>query len=168
MERGVAICPHPLACALVAGLLSHHPLLDPFFASPMLLPVLPRPVKRTRRVRHVLHPFIADPGQPYLDRLSLRAGNGLDETQKRFRISGIGIAHFTIFCNQLQPVTFCNRFTSLFIQAVFQNLPIVSCCLIIRLLDQHLNNIYYREIPCFRILIIYSADFVIFKYSQFD
>jgi hypothetical protein len=44
--------------------------------------------------------------------------------------------------------------------------PVFLCSLIVRLLNQHLNNIYYREIPCFRYLIIYSADFVIFKFSK--
>jgi hypothetical protein len=87
--------------------------------------------------------------------------NGLDNDVVLICIIVLPVSSF-----HFQSVTFCNRLISLFIQAVFQNLPIVSCSLIIRLLYQHLNNIYYREIPCLRFLIIYSADFVIFKYSK--
>ena len=85
----------------------------------MLLPVFPRPVKRPRRVRHVLHPFIAYLGQPEFDRLSLGTGNRLDKTQKRFRIGDIGKRILPSSASIFNRLHFVTDFTSFFIQAVF-------------------------------------------------
>jgi len=69
--------------------------------------------------RHLLHPLVADLGEPELDRLSLGAGNALNETQQRFGAGDIGEPHFPVAGGQFQLVTVCYQFTSLFSQAAF-------------------------------------------------
>src|SRR5665648_1289790 len=64
----------PIIGELVAGFLPHHSLLNPFFASAVLLPVVPGSVQRPCRVRHVLHPFITCFSQPEFYRFSLGLG----------------------------------------------------------------------------------------------
>ena len=89
----------------------------------MLLPVFPRPVKRSHGVRHVLHAFIADLGQPEFDRFRFGTGNGLDKTEKRFRIGDIGKVLLPVSSLQFQSVTNCHRLTSLIYSVVHLACP---------------------------------------------
>ena len=45
-------------------------------------------------------------------KLSLGRGDGLDKTEKLFKISGIGEAHLAVLCLHFQLVTICHRFIS--------------------------------------------------------
>ncbi|MCX6223223.1 MAG: hypothetical protein NTV01_00465 [Bacteroidia bacterium] len=49
----------PVIGEFISGFLAHHPLLDPLFTSPMLLPVFPCTIKRTGRIAHVLQALIS-------------------------------------------------------------------------------------------------------------
>jgi hypothetical protein len=62
----------------------------------MLDPGVAGAVQGALWIGHFLHPFIADPGQPQLDRLGLGAGNRLDQAEQGFGIGDIGEAQFSI------------------------------------------------------------------------
>ena len=53
----------------------------------------------------VWNALIANLCRPALIWLGLGGGDGLDDAEKDFGISAIGIAHFSIRCSQFQPVT---------------------------------------------------------------
>jgi len=82
---------------MIMALLMAQPLLNPLFTSAMLLPVLPGTVQRAGRVSHILHPLIADFGQPEFYRFSLGAGNRLDQTKQHFWTGDVGQSHFPVF-----------------------------------------------------------------------
>ena len=78
------------------------------------------------------------------------------------------IGYFKSFCFavsrfQFQSVTFCNRLTAFFAQPIFQDLPILSRCLKIRLLEQNLDNIHHKKIPSFGFRVVHTTDFEVFK-----
>ena len=72
----------PVVGELVTSLLPGHALLNPLVAATMFLPGGAGAFEAEGGVGHFLHPFVADFGEPQLDRLGLGAGDALDETQR--------------------------------------------------------------------------------------
>lgn len=68
----------PVVGELIAGLRAHQPLLDPLFAPPVLPPEFTGAVERADGVAHVLNALVPYLGDPELDGMGLRAGDGLD------------------------------------------------------------------------------------------
>jgi hypothetical protein len=66
----------------------------------------------------------------------------------------------------LRRLTVCYQFTSLFSQAAFEDLPILSGRLIIRLLGEDLDDVHDRKPPRFGLFIVEAADFVSLKNGQ--
>lgn len=66
---------------LVAGFLSGHALLNPFFAAPMLLPCFSGALQGEGWVSHFLHPLETNLGEPEFNWLGLWARNTLDEAE---------------------------------------------------------------------------------------
>jgi len=56
---------------------------------------------------------------------------------------------FTIGSGQFQSVTICHRLAAFLAQAFLQPVPVLARRLVIRLLDQRLNDDDDREPPCF-------------------
>ena len=66
----------------------------------------------TDGVGHLLHPLVADAGEPEFDRLGLGAGNALDEAQQGLGIGDIGEAAIAVGGGQFESVTICHGLTA--------------------------------------------------------
>ena len=151
---------------IVAGFLPHQPLLNPFGAATLLLPRLAGAGERPGGVGHFLHPLVADLGQPKLDRFGLGTGNALDEAQKGFSRGRVGEITFAVGGGQFQLVTICNQLTSLLVESVLQDFPVILGQLVIRLLRQHLNDVHDGKPPSLRRFVVMAADLMTFKNGE--
>lgn len=133
----------------------------------MAFPEFTGAVQGQGRVGQFLHAFVAHLGQPELDGLGLGAGNGLDQAEEGFRGGDIGEVLLAIRSGELQSVTICNHLTTFLRQSAFQDLPVVSGGLVIRLLDEHLKDVDYREPPGSGGFVMDPADLVLFEEGGF-
>ena len=107
-----------------------------------------------------LEALVADFGEPAFEGLGLGGWDGLDETQKLFRISDIGHALFAVGGGHFQPVTICNGFIALILEAFFYDPPID---LRIRTVGEDRNHIHDGKMPFFFHCIPSPADLLFFK-----
>jgi hypothetical protein len=107
--------------------------------------------------------MVADFGEPEFDGLGLGAGDALDKAEEGLRFGDccrvvlpVGRLHFEL-------VTICNQLAALLFEPVLQHLPIILRGLVIRLLREHLNDVYDRKPPGFGFFVIDATDFVAFE-----
>jgi hypothetical protein len=82
-------CFFPVIGEFISGLLPCHALPYPFFTTAKFLPVFPGSVNTLAGVSYFLHPFVAYFSQPLFEGLCFRRGDGLDDTEERFRVGDI-------------------------------------------------------------------------------
>ena len=83
-------------------------------------------------------------GPPTLERLGFGWRDGLDDTKKL--LSNIGKSHLAIGGTHFQLVTNCYRLANFLHNTAFENLPILTGCLVVAIC-QYLHHINDREIP---------------------
>jgi len=107
--------------------------------------------------------LVDDLRKPAFDGLRLGAGHGLDEAEQGLGGGYIGEAHLAVVSRYFQLVTVCHQLTSFSAQPLFQFVPIPPRGLVIRLLDQGLNDVDHREPPSLRGIIIEPANLVLLE-----
>jgi hypothetical protein len=112
--------------------------------------------------------FVADFREPEFDRLGLWARNTLDETQQGLGSGDVSEVAFAVGGRQFQLVTICNQLASFLAESVFQNLPVVSGGLEIRLLGENLDDVHDGEKPGFGLLVVEAADFALLEDGRDD
>src|SRR5260370_41387615 len=80
----------------------------------------------------------------------------------RGRLAGAEIV-LAVGGRQFHLVTDCHQLTAFFSQPFFQFVPVFPCGCWIRLLRQHLHNVHYGKPPSLGLLVVYTADGLIFK-----
>jgi hypothetical protein len=63
-------------------------------------------------------------------------------------------------------VTICHRLTALLAKSLFQVVPILSSCLKVGLLRQHLNDVHDGEEPGLRLLVVGTANSLLLEYGR--
>ena len=122
--------------------------------------VFQHPVDALFRVVDLLQPFAGKRREPQLERLGLRRGNRLHQSEKLLYVSHIGQAHLTIRSGHFQTVTICHGFIPFSFQPLFEFAP-VGCGIFT--FGQNCDNIDNRNVPLARFVVPDGAYLTLFK-----
>ena len=93
------------------------------------------------RILDLLHPLIADPGQPALKRFGLGGGDGLDDAEKTFGIGAVCFPHFPVWRWQFELSTNCRQFKAILaLNPYFHFKPVIARIYTIRQNFHNINN----------------------------
>ena len=105
-------------------------------------------------------------GQPEFDGFGLGAGHALDEAQQGFSSGHVREIFFAVGGGHFQLVTICYQLTALFGQAAFEDFPVFSGRLIIRLLGEHADDVHDGKPPRLGSVVVVAANLVPFKNGE--
>ena len=99
---------------------------------------------------------------PLLERLRLLGRDALDEAEELLGVGHVGEAHLAVGGFKFQLVTICHRFISLFLQSLFEFVPVLACRLVITI-RQHTAHVHNGEVSLLFLVVPRGTNLFLFK-----